>query len=129
MYYFFWKESSILWNSDPSRHFFPKTTHWQGHKGKKLFERNYFLVVGRLFCQNTDPGMFHETKEIGLTLQRKNTLYTKKRTENISYFERTINIALFAGWILIVTLCMLKKHILWATLYFYKDIMFFQNSL
>lgn len=81
----------------PADIFFPKTIHQQGQKGKKLFERNYFHVVRWLFCQNTDPGMFHEAKEIGLTFQSKTTLYTKKTTENDSYFESTINITLFAG--------------------------------
>lgn len=63
--------------------FFPKTIHQQGQKGKKLFERNYFHVVRWLFCQKTDPGMFHEAKEIGLIFKVKPLSILKRQPKMI----------------------------------------------
>lgn len=74
--------------------------------------------------------MFHEAKAKGLTFQSKNILYTKNTTENYSYFERTINIILFAGWILIVTVTHAKTFYKQQHIFTSQNVyMPFENSL
>lgn len=99
----------------PQQTFFSQDYTPTRTKRKEAIRKKLFSCYK--FCQNTEPGMFHEARAIGLTFQSKNILYTKNTTENYSYFERTINIILFAGWILIVTVTYAKT--------FYKQQYFF----